>query len=785
MTATATRPRLPSTPPPTGPPAETPPERLIDDPFLASAVALTALSVVAALGMGRLFVDGSFVLPVVIAALAAHFVSWLGRRMGLGLLAGLALSIVAVSVVIVWVELGGTTAYGIPWAGSWHAAGKALSDAWSAFSQVVAPAPTTKGFVMAAMAGVGTTAVLADWAAYRVRTTFEPLLPSFTLFLFASALGAPKHRALATGAYVAAVLLFLVVHQAALRAETTAWFASRSRGGIGALLQGGAVIGVVAVLSSVVIGPNLPWAKSKAVISWRRTAEAGSRDRVTTSPLVDIRGRLVTQSDIEVFTVKSTARAYWQLTTLDTFDGRIWSSNRNYSSVKTNLPGGISDTVKQDRVIQTFEISTLSSIWLPVAYRPVKIQGVQHASYNAQLGSLISSDPTSDGLTYTVESEVPEFRPEALRTAKLTVPDRKFLDLPPIPQTVADEAKRVTAGAKTPYDMALALQNYFRSGFTYTLDVRPGHDDRALERFLFRDKKGYCEQFAGAYAVMARSLGLPTRVAVGFTPGELESDGLFHVRGLNAHAWPEVFLGDFGWVAFEPTPGRGRPGAQAYTGAPESQADVARPATATTLTPTTATTTPGGTTRTTRNRDTGVNTGGPITGAKKPTSPVVRSVLLVGLLVLLWCVAVPVLLGRRRVRRRAQAQASSPVDRVVVAWTEACEALGFASASARRKPAETVNEYASRAPGAAGFAHGSPVYAAMETLAAQTALASYSSGALPAESVARSTAAADTVHHAVDQSVGWRKRLRWRLDPRPLLPRRTREITGKAGSHRA
>jgi transglutaminase-like putative cysteine protease len=757
------------------------------DPFFGSALALTTLTLVAAVSMGRLFADGSFLVPLVAAAVVAHASAWYARRIGLGLGLGLLLSAFAVGLAVTWVVLPHTTAYGIPWRGTWHAANTELSTSWSQFSQVVAPAPVTKGFLIAAMWGVGVTAMLADWAAYRVRTTFEPLLPPFTLFLFASALGASRQRALATGAFVAAVLLFLVVHQAALRADSTAWFASRSRGGVGTLLHGASAIGLVAVVAAVAIGPNLPGAQSKPLISWRKSGDAGNRDRVTTSPLVDIRGRLVTQSDIEVFTVRSTARAYWQLTTLDTFDGRIWSSNRTYTSVRRSLPGGIDDSVKQNKVVQDFAITGLDSIWLPVAYRPERIEGVDNVSYNAELGSLISKESTSDGLTYKVESQVPEFRPEALKAAPAVSPDERFLALPPLPTSVVREAQRVTAAGATAYDKALALQNYFRTGFTYSLQVRPGHDDNALQRFLFRDKKGYCEQFAGAYAAMARAVGLPSRVAVGFTPGEVDNDGLFHVRGLNAHAWPEVYFERYGWVAFEPTPGRGRPGAEAYTGAAESQANPANTSVATTALPTTTTTAaPGGTTATTRNRDEQVDSGGGGVVAPKKANPVLRGLLVLAGLVALWCIGVPVALGRRRARRRAAASSGAGrpggggVGRVLVSWEEASEAL--ARAGAPRRSAETVHEYAARAPGAVGI--GGTAGEAMTALAAQTAVASYSGGALPAEAVARSMAAAAVVESAVQQQAGWRQRLLWRLDPRPLVPNRTREITGKAGSKR-
>ena len=70
---------------------------------------------------------------------------------------------------------------------------------------------------------------------------------------------------------------------------------------------------------------------------------------------------------------------------------------------------------------------------------------------------------------------------------------------------------------------------------------------------------------------MARSLGLPTRVVVGFTPGQLRADGLYHVAGLDAHAWDEVWFDGYGWILFDPTPGRGAPGAEQHTGALAAQ----------------------------------------------------------------------------------------------------------------------------------------------------------------------------------------------------------------------
>ena len=114
-------------------------------------------------------------------------------------------------------------------------------------------------------------------------------------------------------------------------------------------------------------------------------------------------------------------------------------------------------------------------------------------------------------------------------------------DVIPVKDTIA-----FVDDGSTPFEKALALQNWFRS-FNYDLDVQYGNSYDAIEAFL-RGRSGFCQQFAGTFGVMARYLGLPTRMAVGYTPGDLGSDGLFHVYGRHAHAWPEVWFDGIGWV---------------------------------------------------------------------------------------------------------------------------------------------------------------------------------------------------------------------------------------------
>ena len=747
------------------------PDRRQDRPAVDSSagatLALAGLTLAVAIGMGRLFSGGDHLVPLLGAAATGHAAMWAGRRLGAPLALSAAVAFAGVGLAAAWLLLPDTTAYGIPGPRTLDAARRALADAWSEFGDVVAPVAPTDGFLLAAMAGVGVTAVLADWAAFRMRVLFEAVVPSFTLFAFTATLGSGGGRSLMVTLYLATLLLFLVVHRAGLEAEGTSWFASRSRGGAGAVLQGAVALGAVAVVAAVVVGPRLPGASADAVLAWRDSGRSGGDGRRTTvSPLVDIRGRLVDQSTTEVFTVRSNRRAYWRLTSLDIFDGRIWSSDASYEQIRRRVPAGRAGDAPVDAVTQEFTIRALSSIWLPAAYRPVRVDGIGNVSYNDDLGSLITGEDTTDGFTYTVESAVP--RPDGgdLGEAAASPADLgRFVRLPSdLSPRVRAEARRVIGAASTPYEKALVLQSHFRQGFVYDLNARPGHDEGALESFLFQSKRGYCEQFAGAYAVLARAVELPTRVAVGFTPGEVDDGGVYHVRGLNAHAWPEVYLEGSGWVAFEPTPGRGAPGAEAYTGLPEAQARPQDPSTASTAGPATTTAPDDPSTPSTT-----AAPAQPDAGAATRPRPLWRHPAVLALLGTLGAAgvvmaAIPVAKVARRRRRRAGA--ATPADRVWVAWAEAAEAV--ARAGAPRRPAETLDEHATRAGISAALP--APAAAALRTLAADAAAASYAPGPLPDGWAERAGNDAATVEAAIAAMATRRQRATWLVDPRPLLP---------------
>jgi transglutaminase-like putative cysteine protease len=173
--------------------------------------------------------------------------------------------------------------------------------------------------------------------------------------------------------------------------------------------------------------------------------------------------------------------------------------------------------------------------------------------------------------------------PQALKNEFTKVPGS-------LPAVVAQTARQVTAGASNQYEQAVKLQDYFASsgGFTYNTQVQVGTGSQAIARFL-KDKQGFCVHFSFAMAAMARTLGIPARVAVGFTPGTPQADGSVSVGLRDAHAWPELYFEGVGWTRFEPTPNRGSPPSYTQTDTPGADVPaVPRPSVSSSTAPSTA-----------------------------------------------------------------------------------------------------------------------------------------------------------------------------------------------------
>lgn len=746
---------------------------------LPTELALVMVSVATVVGLGPLFTGRSYLAPLLIVVGAAHVVSFGGRALRRGLVMVAAVSSLAFTLVATWVFEPATTRYGLPTFATWHTATADLADGWTRFQGVVAPARPATGLLLAAAAALWMAVFLADWAAFRLSAPFEAVIPTCGLFLFAAVL-ASDAALMTTALFLGAVLAFLLLSRVARQETTVRWIASGTGRGTRSMLVTGACMAATAILVGFTAGPLLPGAHDPALVALSGRGP-GRVPRVTLSPLVDIRARLIDQADVEVFTVRSPVAAYWRLTSLDRFDGEVWSSGGSFEEARGALPNGASPDRASRQVEQRFDIAALSTIWLPAAFEPSSVDaGDLDVRWEPASSTLIvdADRATSDDTSYRVTSSVPELVAAELRNAP-SPPREIATRYTALPRGLSADARRqaeeIVAGTTTAYDGAIALQSFFRDNFTYSTDVSSGHSGNAIDTFLAR-RLGFCEQFAGTFAAMARWVGLPSRVAVGFTPGRQDpaDPALFHVLGKHAHAWPEVFLTGFGWVAFEPTPGRGAPGAEPYTGlqpdqATSSAAAAAAPAPATTAPPgSSGAAGPGSTSSSAPTTTT------PVRADPARTRPwpewLAAGLLAVLALTVVYVLAVTVAFGAHRGRRILTAR-RGPTERARAAWLDAGDALATAGLVA--EPSETPLEFSTRA-----TRHLETAGAEHRSLAMAVTAARYADGGVTDAVAEQATEDAGAVIAGVRRRVPVHRRLAgwlsWRWSARRQSSRRNR-----------
>ncbi|MFP5070311.1 DUF3488 and DUF4129 domain-containing transglutaminase family protein [Pseudonocardia nantongensis] len=324
--------------------------------------------------------------------------------------------------------------------------------------------------------------------------------------------------------------------------------------------------GGVAVVGVAVVGALLLGSAATAVgTAGRFDAGAagsggGADGSIGLNPFTSLRGQLTRDEPRDLFRVQGLQTpTYLRALTLQSYVPQEgWQAGRPLPGVP--LAGPLPASTSGPAGEQTVQVENLGfrDYWLPVFGDPTSITGPSETdwSYDAAGGIAYSERPhEEDGWTQAMR--LPEPSAEQLRaaTGPVTV-DRGYLDTSGVDPRVAAIARDVTAGASTPFDRAMALENHFSgpgSPFTYSLSTAPGGGGDALVDFLTRGRTGYCEQYASAMAAMLRSVDVPARVAVGFTAGDPGPDGRL-VSTEDAHAWVEAWFPGYGWQTFDPTP---------------------------------------------------------------------------------------------------------------------------------------------------------------------------------------------------------------------------------------
>ena len=655
-----------------------------------ATVALTLLTVVTAISLCRVFPDWVYLRPMLVVCIGVHAAMCVLRAAKAPAWVALPAGLFAAVVLVSLIYFRDSTRFGIPTGETIDQFRVAMRLVWQQFPRAVAPVPSEGGFAIAATSALAVCAWLADSFAFRAFGRAEAVVPAGVVFIFTSALGVSRNRVLVAALWVGAAILVIAALRMAHARDDSAWMGKR-RQSLWSALPAAITCALFATTGAVAVAPQLPGAGEKPLIDTRHR-EGDIAELV--SPMTDLRSKLVNKGNVELLTVATETPRYLALSALANFDGRHWLTVAGEELRPAD--GALADPPPDAELItQLVTIKKLRGKLAPAASTPLAVNWLSDRTVQwvDRSRALFVQDGLTPGMRYETTSADADPTPDQLRSSTASnPPDPIFYQLPDsLPQEIYDLAEAVTAQATTPYDQARALQDWLRT-FEYSTTVQAGHSNDAMLNFL-SIKKGYCEQFSGTFAAMARALNLPARVVIGFTPGILRGDGVYHIAGRHAHAWSEVWFDDYGWVLFDPTPGRGAPGAEGHTGAQPAQQEgegAAGNGQSVEDAPTPTFTPPAVL------RDRELERGQ--SGSSVPRNTAIRSqprsssrdgliILALTLAILAWVVAMP-----RAVNRWARRRTKGPVERVTAAWAATVRSLTMAGAP--RISGRTPLEYA-------------------------------------------------------------------------------------------
>ncbi|WP_405661547.1 DUF3488 and transglutaminase-like domain-containing protein [Streptomyces sp. NBC_01166] len=478
------------------------------------------------------------------------------------------------------------------------------------------PAPATDGIRLMLIGGVLLIGLAVDILAVTLRAAAPAGLPLLALYSVAAGLSDGGAGWLW---FLLAACGYLLLLLAEGRDRLSQWGrvfggVSRTSGGLAAGLDGsgravasvrtGRRIGVVALGIALAVPAALPALDGGLLGGTGGGSGRGSGGGTISAvnPLVSLQNNLNQPENREVMSYRTNSDNpqdfYLRILALDQFTGSEWRpSTRRLRDVPARLPqpAGLDGGVAVTEIRTNISASrSYQQTYLPLPYPASEVDIQGRWRFEPEGRTLVGDDgQTTRGARYEVSSLVVEPTASQLAAAMQPRSDlaREYTRVPAsLPDVVEETARRVTAGASNDYERAVNLQDWFASagGFRYDTTVTSGTGTAAIERFL-KDKEGFCVHFSFTMAAMARTLGIPARVAVGFTPGTVQADGSVSVGLRDAHAWPELYFEGVGWTRFEPTPSRGTTPAYTLPDAPsQDPSDPALPTEGASTAPTAA-----------------------------------------------------------------------------------------------------------------------------------------------------------------------------------------------------
>jgi len=524
-------------------------------------------------------------------------------------------------------------------------------------------------------------------------------------------------------------------------------------------------VGVALILGIGVAGaPAISKQVSKKPLDPRSLIDPPDIDALDENPLIRLSGWAL-QPDQKLLEATVGRDTRIRLAVLSDYDGVTWRVGATYRPAGRTLPD-IPSEVEREPVPHQIEIEGLRGKLLPAVATARQIVGARVA-FDQATGTMIRPEGLAPGLTYSVLSQHDKPNVESLPAAE--VPDAttmaRYLALGKgIPEDMQLLAEKLGSANGAPFPRAQAIEAYLSEHYRLDPQAPSGHAYPNLHFFLFKPvthggQKGTSEQFAAAYAVLARLLGLPSRVVVGFNA----KAGTNSITAGDAFAWPEVYFKNIGWVPFSPLPqgNTPKPPEQEFKPKPETSSEPPPPSEA--PVPTVEPATPPG-------------AEGPAGPGTTDTRGLAFLVAAGGggqiLLTIAVCVLI-VLIGRSRLRRR-RLDASDPASRVEGAWLEVSDALRLAGRPIpEHLTAQEVSSHAALAASRIRGKHKVRLAAPpIDELAGAVNRKTFAREPLPPELAEAARTRALNYIGELRARRSWWRRLLWTLHPGPLLWRR-------------
>lgn len=471
------------------------------------------------------------------------------------------LSLVAGASVIVATALGSTAAGGLPTGETFSALADGAVNGWLRALDSTWPARPEPAVIVFVPLLALLAATVAVELLHRSRAPLAAVVPGLLVLAASQA-----YHALSGWAAVVAGLGYVVVcgavlWSASVGAQDSAPSADARGGWRAAAPALAASVAALAVggLAGAAVDPV-----ERQALSLREEHRPPPLPAAAVSPVDQIADKLSRPDDI-AFRARADAPVdRWRQAVFTQFDGVNWTAAARYEVLGSVLGPDPAVTVPTEAREASVEIATVSGPWLPAQDGLRSVEGI--APYVDSSTRVLVTGADVSGLRYRLTWSVPSADAAALADASVdTAAVSRLGSLGEVPVDLTELGRAAVGNQPPSLRTALVLESYFRKNFTVATgvgdkaaaDVKPpptGHAYPQLRHFLTKDKRGTSEQFATAYVVLARTIGLPARLAVGFRQGsERDQDGSSVVRNRDVLAWPEIAVSGLGWVPLDPT----------------------------------------------------------------------------------------------------------------------------------------------------------------------------------------------------------------------------------------